>query len=256
MITGFDRISVAVPDMEAAIAEFQMLSGRNPIWCGDRDDRAIAWFGFANCIVECIERQVDKTAIEGLVFLSDDLDGDLISNAELLPLASGEAGLHFFASEKVRNISVGLTDGTNTIAKRSQQDILSDEVIQAVDHVVLNTVDGDDCIRLFGDGGLGIRLALDQRREEWGGRQIFFRTGSMSLEIIESLDPEKKKGRTDQFWGIAFRVSNIDLTYERLLRMGVTISDIRDGRKEGTRVATVKSHNLGLPTLLIEHAVR
>jgi hypothetical protein len=37
---------------------------------------------------------------------------------------------------------------------------------------------------------------------------------------------------------------------------GVEISDIRDGRKPGTRVCTAKSHTLGVPTLLIEHPPR
>jgi hypothetical protein len=37
-----------------------------------------------------------------------------------------------------------------------------------------------------------------------------------------------------------------------LAQRGVTLSGIREGRKPGTRVATVKSHCLGIPTLLIE----
>jgi hypothetical protein len=36
----------------------------------------------------------------------------------------------------------------------------------------------------------------------------------------------------------------------------VEISNIRDGRKPGTRVCTAKSHTLGVPTLLIEHPLR
>ncbi len=40
----------------------------------------------------------------------------------------------------------------------------------------------------------------------------------------------------------------------RLRAAGVSLSELRKGRKPGTRVATVKSHCLGLPTLLLEPA--
>ena len=35
---------------------------------------------------------------------------------------------------------------------------------------------------------------------------------------------------------------------------GIAASSMREGRKPGTLVATLKSHNLGIPTLLIQPA--
>ncbi|MFK8019813.1 MAG: VOC family protein [Pseudomonadales bacterium] len=119
--------------------------------------------------------------------------------------------------------------------------------IKAVDHVVLMTNDADDCIRLFGQQ-LGMRLALDQTVPEWGGRMLFFREGSMTLEIIQN---PKEPVATDRFWGICYRCSDIEGTCAGLLSRGVEVSSIRDGRKPGSRVATIKSHCAGLPTLLV-----
>ena len=113
---------------------------------------------------------------------------------------------------------------------------------------MIQTNDADDCIRLFGEQGLGLRLALDQQVPEWGGRMVFFRMGKMTLELIQNL---KKPPAQDFFWGITYLCTDIDSTVARLDEAGVSRSAVRDGRKPGTRVATIKSHCLGLPTLLI-----
>lgn len=120
--------------------------------------------------------------------------------------------------------------------------------IQSVDHVVLRTADADDCIRLFTDD-LGMRLALDQTVEEWGGRMLFFREGGMTLEVIEN---SAKRPKQDFFWGICYRCGDIEATHAGLVSRGVLISEIREGRKPGTRVATIKSHVGNIPSLLLE----
>lgn len=71
----------------------------------------------------------------------------------------------------------------------------------------------------------------------------------MSIEVVAS----NKSPAQDELWGLALKSSNLDETHTRLLEVGVEVSDIREGRKPGTRVCTVKSHALGVPTLLIEH---
>ncbi|MFK7731679.1 MAG: VOC family protein [Pseudomonadales bacterium] len=120
--------------------------------------------------------------------------------------------------------------------------------IQTVDHVVLRTANANDCIRLFRDD-LGARLALDQTVEEWGGRMLFFREGGMTLEVIEE---SSKRPKQDFFWGICYRCGDIETTHENLVSRGVSMTEIREGRKPGTRVATIKSHVGGIPSLLLE----
>jgi len=92
-------------------------------------------------------------------------------------------------------------------------------------------------------------LALEQHVPEWGGTQLFFRTSSMSIEVIGSdIAPAQ-----DALWGLALKSPDLEVTQARLSEAGVDVSDIREGRKPGTRVCTVKSHALNVPTLLIEH---
>ena len=119
--------------------------------------------------------------------------------------------------------------------------------IYAVDHVVLQTRDADTCIRRFRDE-LGLRLALDRTVPEFGGRMLFFRLGKMTLEVIQHL---QEPPQADFLWGVTYLCRDIEATVAQLDRRGVAHSPIRTGRKPGTRVATVKSHCLELPTLLI-----
>ena len=122
--------------------------------------------------------------------------------------------------------------------------------ISAIDHLVLLSNDLDECIKAFGASGLGIRLALDKTEPTWGGRMLFFRVGKFTLEIIQNNRNDSRE--EDYFWGIAYLCSNIELAVATLQKNGVQHSSIREGRKAGTLVATVKSHNLGLPTLLLQ----
>jgi len=56
--------------------------------------------------------------------------------------------------------------------------------------------------------------------------------------------------------GISWRVANIDATRARLAASGLDVSEVRIGRRPGTRVMTVKSGTCGVPTLLIEKTAK
>jgi hypothetical protein len=121
--------------------------------------------------------------------------------------------------------------------------------ISRMDHVVINSNDPDGLVDLYKEK-YGIRLALDQFVEQWGGRMLFFRTNHTTIEAIGI----KKDGSPeDSLWGLAWTTKNIKKTHKRLLDAGINITDIKDGRKPNTLVATIKSHCSNVPTLLIEH---
>ena len=80
---------------------------------------------------------------------------------------------------------------------------------------------------------------------------LFFRAGKLTLEVIES-DSEDARGNF--FWGIAYQCPDIERASAEFMARGVALSDVRQGRKPGTRVASIKSHCLQIPTLLIEPA--
>jgi|TARA_B110000902_G_scaffold266241_2_gene353218 hypothetical protein len=76
----------------------------------------------------------------------------------------------------------------------------------------------------------------------------FYPLDGLLLEVGEY---ENKDQHEDGFWGLGLAVEDIN-EYHRYLRAGkVDISDIKSGMKRNTLVATIKSHNLGIPTLLV-----
>jgi catechol 2,3-dioxygenase-like lactoylglutathione lyase family enzyme len=213
---------IEVPDLELAASEYELLVG--PL-----EGSSVS---LANVTVELHEvDDLQEPRIAGLVLLDDSLaDGQVTGVEEDTRGLSLERRAHRSLSAPRHATATGLT---------------------AVDHIVLMTGDADGCIRLFGDEGLGMRLALDQLVPEWGGRMLFFRCGKLTLEVIQRLEDPPPQ---DFFWGITYFSPSLEKTLGILDEAGVEHSPIREGRKPGTRVATVKSHNLGLPTLLIEPA--
>ncbi|MEM9253996.1 MAG: VOC family protein [Pseudomonadota bacterium] len=231
MSLTFDRILIEVVDLVAAIADYQRLMGVQAVTV-DRDHQAAFWPLF-NTTIELREQSRTKSGIAGLAFATE-------------RLSARQQG----AEQPVNNalgLDIRLTDGLATERLRRQQ---SSPPAFAVDHVVLRTDNADACVDLFADQ-LSVRLALDKTVPEWGGRMLFFRSGKLTLEVIES---EMDDVSRNEFWGIAYQCVNIDQTAAELVERGVTLSKIRPGRKPGTRVATLKSHDLGIPTLLIEPA--
>jgi len=113
----------------------------------------------------------------------------------------------------------------------------------------VQSTDAEASRALYGDV-LGLRLALDRRFEDWGVRLMFFRTGHLTVEVAASLAPAEAAAG-DRFWGVSWRVPDIDAAHERLGAAGFDVSEIRTGRRPGTRVATVRAETHGVATLII-----
>lgn len=226
----FDRIVIAVPDLAVAIAQYEVLLGAVSFPCTVRGLPA-AWLGLPNTVVELVQDNVPQPVIRGLVFCSAAQD------RAARPLANSLL------------LDIRVCNGQDTANfRRQQSQAQSDGLL--VDHLVLRTADADACIALFAHE-LGIRLALDKTVAAWGGRMLFFRAGKLTLEVIES-DKEPEGGNF--FWGIAYQCQNLLQKQRELAERAVVLSEIREGRKPGTRVATIKDHCLGIPTLLLEPA--
>lgn len=221
MITGFSSIVIAVPDLAAAREEYKTLLGTF------LDCDGGARLPLANVAIDLVEDSgLEHPVVQGLVLWAE--DGSATLPADLRGLKLG--------------ISIDRELGSAPTATG----------ITGVDHVVLRSRDADDCIRLFNEA-LGMRLALDQAVPEWGGRMLFFRCGKLTLEVIQHLEEPVE---SDHFWGITYLCHDLTATLAALDEAGVAHSELRDGRKPGTLVATIKSHHLGLPTLLIQPASR
>jgi catechol 2,3-dioxygenase-like lactoylglutathione lyase family enzyme len=231
MADKFDRIVLAVPELSQAIAQYQQFLGKVPYSTKTLDETPSAWWGLSNTVIELVQCAADSARLGGIVFSSSDA-------------GQGEGPV-----SNSLGIDIRLCDGSATTDFRRLRPEAQCAGL-SVDHVVLRTDDAQACIDLFG-GELGIRLALDKTVPEWGGRMLFFRAGKLTLEVIESAGD--KAGPT-AFWGLAYQCQNLEGFVRTLDERGVSTSDIRAGRKPGTRVATLKSHSLGIPTLLIQPA--
>ena len=230
MVQAFDRILVGVVDLPSAAQQYAQLLGVPPYQPPQLEGvKEQVWFGLGNTVMQLESTELGENRIQGLV------------------LATPDAGA---VPERYTNplgLELALCDGSATAHFREAQPQAADLL---VDHLVLRTSDATACVALFSEK-LGIRLALDKTVPEWGGRMLFFRAGKLTLEVIES---QKEAAAGNTFWGIAYQCRDIDQTSQRLGQAGVTVSGIRDGRKPGTRVATLKSHDLGIPSLLLEPA--
>jgi predicted enzyme related to lactoylglutathione lyase len=116
-----------------------------------------------------------------------------------------------------------------------------------MDHIVLRSADLAAAKELYGVQ-LGLRLALE--RTVAGQRMLFFRAFGVTLEVVEdaSLSGE------DALWGVAYCVRDAQAAHDRLTGQGAAVSALRDGRKPGTRVFTVRDNSCGTPTLMLQSA--
>ena len=115
-----------------------------------------------------------------------------------------------------------------------------------LDHIVLTVPDADAAIALFaGRLGMNLRLVKPIGNDV---TQLFFRTATAVVEVVAGAGADDSIG----LMGLAWRCDDIDVEHARLTDAGLNLSEIRIGRKRGTRVCTVREPALGTATLLIE----
>jgi hypothetical protein len=79
---------------------------------------------------------------------------------------------------------------------------------------------------------------------------MFFRCGGAVVEIGARLG-EEASDRPDRLSGLAWRVAEPEAAQARLAKAGLDVSEVRTGRKPGTKVFTVRSGVPGAPTLML-----
>ncbi len=278
MIKSIDHILVAVEDLDKAVEDYSLVFGFGPTWQGSHPSLGTknALFPLENMYLELIAKKDEGPLGEfigdHLVKNGDSIFGlaletDDIENAKKKLSANFKVDLEILDGKGLDNISKKERHWKNILIpmdiSRTVFTLLIEHTggtlpepkdvdesnISRMDHVVINSNDPDGLVDLYKEK-YGIRLALDQFVEQWGGRMLFFRTNQTTIEAIGI----KKDGPPeDSLWGLAWTTNNIKATRKRLLQSDVEITDIRKGRKPKTLVATIKSHCSNVPTLLIEH---
>lgn len=217
----FDSVQIGAPDVESAARELGVVLGRD-----GRERRRGHRFALERGAVEIVR------GVPGILSLR--------FRPEPGEVASWPAGREAYDGLEV------LVDGEVETAPAAA----AADIPHAIDHVVIQSPNLERAIRLWRDR-LGVRLALDREFPQRGLRLLFFRSGGVTLEFSGALGAVSGDG-PDTPWGIAYQVMDLAGCRERLLARGVDLSAVRPGQKKGTLVATLESHDLGVPTLLIQ----
>ena len=125
--------------------------------------------------------------------------------------------------------------------------------VTGLDHVVVSTEDSERAAALYG-ARLGLDMALDRTHQDWG-QLMFFRCGDLIVEVVRRPVAGGDATR-DKLWGLSWRVGDIDAARTRLIDAGVEVSEVRIGRKPGTRVMSIRSNTCGVQTLFLERTAK
>ena len=278
MITGLDHVVVLVSDIEAAVAAYQTLFARTPSWRNGDDGAERVLFTLDNVTLELMApsgsgganadriRTVLREQGEGLAslcFRTSDiakmhrrlerltLKPEPVADAESRDAASG-ATLSWKRTRAATSATRGVRMFFLELAKERPLSVRTTPAsITSMDHIVVSTADPESAAALYG-ARLGLDMALDRSHPDWG-RLMFFRCGDLIVEVTHRPGKHPDVAR-DSLWGMTWRVADIDAARERLAAAGVDVSEVRNGRKPGTRVMTVKSGTCGIPTLLLERS--
>ena len=278
MFKSLDHLIIAVEDLEKATHNYQIIMGTPPVWTGMHKSLGTsnALFNFQNTYLELLSPTGEGLGADlinhylkdtgegliGMVFATKDINGvyqSLQNHGFPLGEPTDGEGTNS-ADQKLRKwknlfLPSDLTRGIfSFVIEHTEGDLPQPESIEPssphkLDHVVINTNDADGFIKIYKDT-FNIRLALDKVIEHWQKRMLFFRLNQTTIEVIEQEDDLPPD---DKMWGLAWGVKDIEKAHERMMAEGIEITPIQKGVKEKTLVATIKSHNHNVPTLLIQH---
>ena len=280
MITGLDHVVVLVRDLAAGELAYQTLFARAPSWRNSGDGARRVLFTLDNMTLELMApdgdgvtadkiRAVITAQGEGLAsicFRTADiakmhrrldrlaLKPEPVAEAESRDVASG-ATIAWKRTRAATDATRGVRLFFLELSKERPLSVRSAVAsIAALDHVVIATADPERAAALYG-ARLGLDMALDRSHPDWG-RLMFFRCGDLIVEVVQRPKDATVDRAHDRLWGLSWRVADIDATSARLVAAGIDVSEVRAGRKPGTRVMSVRNGTCGIHTLLLERTAR
>lgn len=256
MITALDHVAVAVRDFPAAVDGYRRLLGREPE-LEPRDGAERAWFHLANTALEVIapagagpagdrvRAHLDEAG-EGLWIAAFQV-ADVDRAARLL----ARRGLEVEPLGPVARVRAAGLDFVVTPGRLGAppSPAVAEAPVAGLDHIVVHTPNPDRALGLYG-AKFGLDLRLDRANAQWGARQMFFRCGEAVFEVGANLKAPVSDA-PDRFGGLAWRVDDPDAVRARLAAAGFDVSEVRTGRKPGTKVFTVRDAPAGVPTLML-----
>lgn len=106
-----------------------------------------------------------------------------------------------------------------------------------IDHVVLMST---DLVRTAQELRDAYGLEVLRERDVGAFTQLFLRLGEVVLEVIGPHEPGPGE---DRFWGITFRVDDIDAL---AVQMGERVGRVKDAVQPGRRITTLRGQLIGI----------
>jgi len=282
MITAIDHIALAVRDLDAAVDGYRRLLGREPNWLGGDGGARHAWFQLDNMALDIItpdgagafgdviraHLQRHGEGIWAIAFTASDVAAAVkqlarrgVRASEPGPTRSThiDGRKRYWTTSSLNpddagGVQILLVDPPRDGQPWPRSPASGEAAVQALDHVVIHTHHPDRALGLYG-AKLGLDLRVDRTVAAAGARMLFFTCGGAVVEIVSELNPVSVT-QIDRCDGLAWRVGDAAATQARLLAAGLEPSDVRSGRKPGSKVFTVREGVVGAPTLIIEQGVR
>ncbi|MBR0775124.1 VOC family protein [Bradyrhizobium diazoefficiens] len=277
MITGLDHVVALVRDIGAARAAYRTLLGREPAWQNSGDGAERVLFTLDNMTIELMAPSGFSVTADRIRALLGDHEGllaslcfrvadigkmqrrlervalrpDAVAEVESRDAGSG-AALHWKRTRAATDLTRGVRMFFLELAgERPKSAATGLAPIDGLDHVVVTTEDSERAAALYG-ARLGLDLALDRTHQDWG-QLMFFRCGDLIVEVVRR-PVAGGDANNDRLWGLSWRVADLDAARARLVADGLDVSEIRNGRKPGTRIMTVRNGTCGIQTVLLQRA--
>lgn len=277
MITGLDHALIVCSSIDDGEQAYSALFGRDPDWrTQDAGGSASVIFQLENTALEImapvgggplarrLHAMVDQDGpgLKSLIFASENLAEtratfdrralrpEEITGGESTDPTTGKARYW----SRVR-LDDGVTHGVRIFAlERKKPDPIvykpgGPAVVSGLDHVVINTANPERAAALYG-ARLGLRLALDRSNPDWDMRLMFFRAGEITIELAHKLSAGLGN-QPDKLWGLSWTVPDIAAAHARLSKSKLQVSEIRAGRRAGTKVFSVRDGTMNVPTLVL-----
>jgi catechol 2,3-dioxygenase-like lactoylglutathione lyase family enzyme len=260
-ILGFDHILLKVSDLSKAKDDHHSLFGTAPAWEGTLDGSAACLFEFQNTAFVLAQSETS----EGLGSICFQVDDIKRMSRRLSRLQMPEAGLETIIppseaadSTKTRVARSIDPEVTNAIplsftTYHGAQISLRQQDVTGIDHVVIATTNPDRGAALFG-ARLGLDMRVNLKRPDWGAHLMFFKCGDAVIELVHRLGEgdTSTDSSPDTFYGLSWRVKDATLTHARLSRAGFDLTEVKDGRRPGTKIFSVLNRTAGVPTVVLQ----
>ena len=247
-IIALDKITIGVRETQAARISMERVLARE----ASASSAAHTAFRLGNMTLEL--KPADVEGPRALAFKVRDIDGALRSAERRAlepqaPVAFAEGRVIELSERATHGVRIRLVQYGNA-SSLAPAAAMGEGAVTGLDHVVIRTSHPNRAAALYG-ARLGLDMRLDRTEPKWGARLMFFRCSDLIVEVVHELKDEPSDA-PDRLWGLSWRVADAAIAHARLKANGVSVSEMRPGRKPGTRVFTVRDNTLGVPTLMLE----